>query len=35
MLLGRTMLLTVAEWFVLGARERETIFCRFGPLLEA
>jgi hypothetical protein len=31
-LLGRTVLLIVARWFVLGARERETIFCRFGPL---
>jgi hypothetical protein len=35
-LLGRTVLLIVARWFVLEAREREresrTIFCRFGPL---
>jgi hypothetical protein len=37
-LLGRTVLLIVARWFVLGARERErererwAIFCRFGPL---
>ena len=33
-LLGRTMLLIVARWFMLGAREREreAIFSRFGPL---
>jgi hypothetical protein len=33
-LLDRTMLLIVAQWFVLGAqeRERQAIFYRFGPL---
>jgi hypothetical protein len=36
-LLGRTVLLIVTQWFVLDARkrERQTIFCRFGPLGEA
>jgi hypothetical protein len=36
-ILGRTMLLIVTQWFVLEAREREreAIFCRFGPLGEA
>jgi hypothetical protein len=37
-LLGRTVLLIVTQWFVLDARERErerhTIFCRFGSLGE-
>jgi hypothetical protein len=35
-LLGRTALLIIARWFVIGARERErerrAIFCRFRPL---
>jgi hypothetical protein len=32
-LLGRTVLLIVAQWFMLGAREKErhTIFFRFRP----
>jgi hypothetical protein len=36
-LLGRTVLLIVAQWFMLEARERDrqVIFCRFGPLGEA
>jgi hypothetical protein len=34
-LLGRTVLMIVTQWFVLDARERETIFCRFRPLREA
>jgi hypothetical protein len=33
-LLGRTMLLIVTQWFVLDTRERQTIFCMFGPLGE-
>jgi hypothetical protein len=37
-LLGRTVLLIVTRWFVLGAweskREREMIFCMFEPLWE-
>jgi hypothetical protein len=33
-LLGRTVLLIIARWFVPEAREREsqTIFYKFGPL---
>jgi hypothetical protein len=34
-LLGRTVLLTVARWFLLSARETVDNFYRFGPHGEA